>query len=267
MPRPAPTPERVEMVLRDLAPRMDFPVAPDISAAVVSRLESAPQEEIVRLRTIAPRGLRLVYAVAALVIALGLFFSVSPGARRAVAEWLGVAGVQIEVDTESSPSAPDSSGLDLGEPVSLAEAAGSAPFDLKLPADGPFADPDTVLVDRSAGGVRVTFVYEPGGRIPPSEVTGTGAILSQFDAEVMADSIKKVASGGSVRIAELNGKPAYFISGAPHVVGYSDAEGNLVPDTSRLAGNVLLWELGGITFRLESELTFEQALRVARSIR
>lgn len=257
---------RLDLVLTRMASAVGYPATPDIAAGVAARLERAPAPSA--SVTTPWWGMRPAYAVAAVIVALGLFFSVTPGARRAVAEWLGVAGVRIEVDNESTPSVPaTSSELDLGEPVTLSEAASIAPFDLKLPVGGPFADPDMVLVDRSGGGVRVSFVYEPGGGIPPSEMTGAGAILSQFDAEVLIDSIKKVSSDGSVRFAEVNGKPAYFISGAPHVVGYTDAEGNLVPDTSRLAGNVLLWELGDITFRLESELTFEQALNVARSIR
>jgi hypothetical protein len=40
-----------------------------------------------------------------------------------------------------------------------------------------------------------------------------------------------------------------------------------VPETIRLAGNVLLWERGELTLRIESGLTKEGAVRVAASVR
>ncbi|MGI8774643.1 MAG: hypothetical protein ACR2KQ_06470 [Actinomycetota bacterium] len=267
MPETGPRVARLEMVLADLGSSVEFPDTPDIAAGTAARLGSAAQPAA---RWLSPASwTRPSYAVAALAIALGLFFSFAPSARRAVAEWLGVAGVRIEVDTSATPRAPDGeSELDLGERSTLEAATRLAPFEVKVPAARSFADPDAVFLERSGTGVRVSFLYEPGDGIPPSSLTGTGAILTQFDAEFVAGSIKKISgAGGKVRVAEVNGAPAYWIAGEPHKVGLTDAEGDLLTGTSRFAGNVLLWELERITFRLESELTFAAALEVARSTR
>jgi hypothetical protein len=57
-----------------------------------------------------------------------------------------------------------------------------------------------------------------------------------------------------------------WIEGAPHTVAYLDADGRLVPDTLRLAGNALIWQLGEITLRLESRLPLNPSLDVAGSM-
>ena len=65
----------------------------------------------------------------------------------------------------------------------------------------------------------------------------------------------------------VNGEPGFWIAGDFHEVLYLDANGESIADSVRLAGNVLLWEQGDLTLRLESALTKSEALRIARSIR
>jgi hypothetical protein len=59
----------------------------------------------------------------------------------------------------------------------------------------------------------------------------------------------------------------FWIEGDAHVFVYRDAAGEIRSDEYRLAGNVLLWEREGLTFRLESALGKEQALRIADGVR
>ena len=66
---------------------------------------------------------------------------------------------------------------------------------------------------------------------------------------------------------DVSGEPGFWISGAPHgffLVCY-DA-GECRQERYRLAGNVLLWEQDGVTLRLESALTLEDALDIAESV-
>jgi hypothetical protein len=49
-------------------------------------------------------------------------------------------------------------------------------------------------------------------------------------------------------------------------VYYVDAEGRTLTDTVRLAGDVLLWESDGITYRIESALPLERVLEIASSM-
>jgi hypothetical protein len=61
--------------------------------------------------------------------------------------------------------------------------------------------------------------------------------------------------------------PAYFLSGAPHVVILVDESGTGVPETTRLARDVLVWEEDGRTVRLEGDLTLAEATELAESLR
>jgi len=48
---------------------------------------------------------------------------------------------------------------------------------------------------------------------------------------------------------------------------YRDASGIIQTETLRLAGNTLIWEQDGVTFRLEAQVSREDALRIAASFR
>jgi hypothetical protein len=57
------------------------------------------------------------------------------------------------------------------------------------------------------------------------------------------------------------------LSGPPHVFGYVDARGEFREETMRLVGNVLLWERRPVTLRLEADVSRDEALEIARSVR
>jgi hypothetical protein len=59
----------------------------------------------------------------------------------------------------------------------------------------------------------------------------------------------------------------YWIEGAPHQFFYTDEHGQVQSESIRLAANVLLWESGGLTLRIESVLPQATAVRVADSMR
>jgi hypothetical protein len=80
--------------------------------------------------------------------------------------------------------------------------------------------------------------------------------------------LKKLAAGGTrVVPLEVRGRPAYLVSGEPHVVMLVDELGVVHPESARLARDVLVWEENGRTVRLEGDLTEAQALELARSLR
>ena len=47
---------------------------------------------------------------------------------------------------------------------------------------------------------------------------------------------------------------------------FETGEGEIVEDSARLTGNVLLWEAEGVTYRLESSLDLELSLAIAESL-
>ena len=75
------------------------------------------------------------------------------------------------------------------------------------------------------------------------------------------------AQGTQLDAISVAGEPGFWISGAPHGFFFVCYDvGECRQERYRLAGNVLLWELDGVTLRLESALTLEDALAIAESI-
>jgi hypothetical protein len=258
-----PEPEsRLEAVLMEVGRGIEFPPTPNLTVMVEQRLRSDPGP-----RTRPPRLARSAFAVAALLVVVGLFLTISGDARRAVADWLGISGIRIEVDENGpTPEVPRSPvDLRLGEKTNLKDARSIAGFDVL--DGGRLGRPDEVWVQGSRDATRVSFIFNASRDLPASEVTGVGAVLTQFIGQAQPDSLKKVASTGTkVRFTAINGRPAYWIAGAPHELTVVGASGEAIPLGSRVAGNVLLWESGPLTMRLESALSFDEAVSIANSI-
>ena len=92
-------------------------------------------------------------------------------------------------------------------------------------------------------------------------------MLSEFRGD-LAPNFGQKGIGGStgVEILTVNGGQGLWISGDHHQFGYTDSNGQYRNETTRLAGNVLLWQQGGVTFRLEGARTKDEALRFAASL-
>jgi hypothetical protein len=192
----------------------------------------------------------------------------SPGARDAVAGWLGLRGVRI-VQTPAPSTPPPTrtlgDGLDLGTRMSLTAAEDHLGTRILLPAGlGP---PDEVYVrDLSLTGVQVYLVYGTRPGLPRTSATGVGLLLGEFTGDISTEGMTKFTNGVRLEFVRVGGARGYWIEGG-HAVGYVDSKGNVLGDTVRLAGNVLLWEEGKLTLRIESALSKAEAVALARSIR
>ena len=97
---------------------------------------------------------------------------------------------------------------------------------------------------------------------------GVSAVVVEFrgsfDQNVMG---KAVGPGTTLESVAVNGTPGFWLEGAPHQVFYRDPAGSFVQETLRLAENTLLWESGGITYRLEAQVAKAEALRLAGTFR
>ncbi|MDQ3752894.1 MAG: hypothetical protein M3333_08395 [Actinomycetota bacterium] len=246
--------------LRDLGTSFQVPPVPDLAETVRGRIEGpAPS----RLRPTA----RLVLAAAVLLAAVGagvVLFSSST--RQAVANWLGIRGVEI-VEEAPGPRHVTDGRLLLGRKASLEEARGMVPFGILLPAG--VGRPDEVYVAVTAyGGRAVSLVYGAGGALPPAAGTRVGLLITQWQAGIRDDLMQKVRTHGvEVEAVPIGRSPAYWISGDPHYVFLLDPSGGVIEDRTRLAGDTLLWERGQVSLRLESGLGKADALRIARSMR
>jgi hypothetical protein len=91
-------------------------------------------------------------------------------------------------------------------------------------------------------------------------------LLSEFSGDLYRPGLEKFSLGATLRPVTVGGGRGFWVEGA-HAVAYLDRNGNVIADDLRLAGNVLLWERGGLTLRIESVLGERDALALAGTIR
>jgi hypothetical protein len=202
-------------------------------------------------------------AVAVLVVVAAVLVA-SPATRAAVARLLGLGRVEIiRVDALPPAVAATLPDLDLGAPTTLAAAAprlGYQPLDMGGSGLGP---PDAVYLDGSA----MSYVYRPRPGLPETEIAGVGLLLTQLEGHTGVGVIKKVVEPGTTYEAvSVGGRPGVWVEGEPHAVAYVGPDEEFVEVPVRLAGNVLVWQLGDVTVRLEADLSRADAIALAAAI-
>ena len=197
-----------------------------------------------------------------------------PEARNAIADRLGLQGVLIRWVDEVPTPQPSQVGapLLLGRPVTLDEAQAAVDFPVRIPTAAGFDAPHEIYLLDQDEGAMVSFVYPAAPGLPASDETGVGALLTQFRGEADRGLIEKGlpddgAQETHLEAVTVGGEPGFWISGAPHGFFFVCYDvGECRQERYRLAGNVLLWEQDGVTLRLESALSLEDALAIAESV-
>jgi hypothetical protein len=233
----------LEQRLFDLGLALDVPPTPDglVSTAIARLPEHRPRR--------APRAFRpLAIALAALMLLAGAAMAV-PATRHDILRVLGLRGVTIE-RVPRLPPVPTGPGarLGLGQRIPLSQARHAATFKALLPA-----------------GPAVAYVAQdvPGGRV--SLLVGRRLII-EFRGTGVPFVFKLVGPGTHVRMLRVNGGPGVYLSGAPHELLVEELNGETVVQRVRVAGNVLVWQQGPVTLRIEGTHTLGQALALARSL-
>jgi hypothetical protein len=72
--------------------------------------------------------------------------------------------------------------------------------------------------------------------------------------------------GTNVEDVTVKGRPGLWLSGAPHEIAMVDRNGSFRLDTVRQTGNVLMWMVGDVTFRIEGLADKTAALAIAARI-
>ena len=115
----------------------------------------------------------------------------------------------------------------------------------------------------------VTFVWRARPDLPGStSAPSVGLVVQQYSSstgEIFPG--KTVTPGSTVREVVVEGKKGYWIDGAPHSIAYFDARNNYIEDTVRWATNALVWAGNGVTYRIESSLTQDQAIALVALLR
>lgn len=245
---------RIEDRLTDLASRLEWPDDADLAPAVTRRLQEASP---------GPRRTVLL-GVAATVVSLVVVITLIPAGRQAVADLLGVAGIEIEFGSEATP--PPVGTLNLGDPVSLAEAREAATFPLLLPTHPDLGEPDTVHLD-GEDPVGVTLGWLGDHELPAAGGAGIALLHTQFRAVGRVLIQKDLGSDTSLVQVRVRNREGRWIEGAPHDVEVRSGDGTSSVWEMRLGANVLIWEEDGVTHRIETTLNLEDTLEIADSLR
>ncbi len=260
----------LERALADLAAHLEQPPAPTLADAVMARITERPTsaERTVAVRLPRRGWRRLAVAALALLVLAGGIVVATPSAREAVARRLGLRGVEIHLGptptiTTLRPGAGASLGL--GRHVTLDEARAAVGFRLLVPTAPGFQRPDAVYLSTDVPGGRVDVVYLPRPGLRASPFTNVGLLITQFQGTPFADKCAKTAT--RLEQVMVGGERGYWLTGEPHGFVYQDRGGNMRDETARLAGATLLWTHGPLTLRLEGQVSKQEALRLAESMR
>ncbi len=238
----------LERRLLALGRELDLPAATNLGPRVAARLAERP-----------PRRRRgLVLALVVLAVAVGAAFAV-PQARTAILDWLGIGGVEVE-RVQTLPQTAPSPDLRLGPAVPLTEARRRAGYPVAVPTlPGP---PQEVRFAASLPGGQVALIWRSKDSRRPR------LLLTQFRADGLTFIEKSGGPGTRIERLSIGDDPGVWLTGDPHFFAYRDpATDTIVEETSRLAGNVLLWQRGDVTLRLEGAKSKAEALAIARSVR
>ena len=238
----------LERALSALARELDVPETPDLAPAVLAQLEPRSPRRVERARWIVALAIVVLAALAATLVI--------PDARAALFRLLSIGGERIEL-VDELPEVPAEDGLELalGERVTLEEARQRSTFALRELE----APPDRVYV---AGQGTVWFLY--GTPEAPRLLIAQSSLVPPV-RELL---LKKLATRETrVERVDVRGSPGIFLSGKTHFVILLDRDGEIVEESARLARDVLIWERGGVGYRLEGDLELAEALSVADSLR
>ena len=244
------TDRALESALRDLGENIDWPPSVDFSTRL-------------RLDQPLPRNWRRRVVWIAAVVATVLVVYLVPAARQAVANLLDVAGIRIEFG--SAPDLSPPSKIPLGELVDLEAAQNAVDFPILRPTV--LDNPGSVHLLRWRLGTQVFLAWGASDQLPEVGDSGIGVLLVEFRADLDEPFFSKlVQQGTTVDRVTVNGAQAFWLAGAPHVFMFETGGRDLAEDSTRLTGNVLIWEAEGITYRLESNLGLEDSLAIAESL-
>jgi hypothetical protein len=230
----------LERRLVGLGASLELPPAADVVPTVLARLPARPRRRLRGRRTLA-------VVLAATLLLAGGAMAVAP-TRNAILRLLGLRGVRIE-RVPQLPPVPGRTRLRLGQRIPLARARHAAGFTALLPPGAPAA-----YLGHDVPGGRISLLI---GRVLIIEFRGTATPFI----------FKIVGPGTTVKLVQVSGHPGVYLSGAPHEVLFQAQTGQVRSDRVRLAGNVLIWQQGPLTIRIEGTRTLGQARALARSLR
>ena len=265
----------LEKRLYESARTFEYPPTPNVTASVSwTSLSQAKRRPVRGLST------RLAWALAILLIVVSGLLAVPP-VRAQILEFMQIGAIRIflgepsATPTSRATAAAPSSGAGLPAPpptavpqvtatplasflslageTTLAEARTQAGFPVRLPNHPEdLGAPDLVFL-QDLSGPAVLLVWLESGNEEEIEIS----LLEMGPGTFAGKSVPEV-----IQETNVDGHAALWTEG-PHLLQFKSGYQmvNLV-----VKGNVLIWEEGGITYRLESDRSLGEAVKIAESL-
>jgi Domain of unknown function (DUF4367) len=243
--------DRLEYDVQLLSQAMVFPSTPSFAGRVRSRIEAERE-----VRAPAPSWQLALTAAAAALVGLAFLAGVLAPARNAVADLFDSINI-FETDEVPADLTRDITGT----PVSLEAAEATLGRPIRLPTYPEESTPERVLL-QDFGQVKAAvlfFEHPDGTRFALFETNaGVGKGLPAVGKGIAGEAQAEPVPG--------LGSEAYWLTGL-RIVQYYDLEGSVIQDSVRATDvNTLLWGEDGYVFRIESDLTQEEAIKIAKSL-
>ena len=290
----------MEAALLDLGGALAPPSAPDLARTVRLRIETlgAPSSSRPRWldrlggRTGRPVRRGLVLAIAALLVLAGIAAAIgfglpglrivflgsaqtaSPPAGSGAPPSSGTPGPTARPSATRGPTSAPIESLGLGDLVDPAVVDAAAGYPALLPTLPELGQPLGVYVRGSAPSAQVSAAYAArpaypaGPNAPNANGTPVAILVTQFPGTSDVDYLKKVLGPGTtIQGVHVAGHSGFWITGQPHELMYLRPDGQVATDTVRLVGNVLAWNDGQLTVRIEGAPDLATAVQIAESMR
>ncbi len=140
--------------------------------------------------------------------------------------------------------------------MDVAALARTLAFTVRLPDPAVAGHPVAAAIDRAVPSGLIEITYDEFTLVELASSDGASPVID-----------KRVGAGTTVTPVTVGTRPGLWLAGEPHEVAIVDPDGELVHDSVRRAGNVLVWEDGGVTYRIEGLASLERALDIAVSLR
>jgi hypothetical protein len=241
--------------LRAEASAFPYPPTPDLAARtrVPTRSQARGRQRLLRIAMVAALVLAALLAV--------------PEVRAAALRIIQIGAVRVRIQPGPAPTAlapatpqptPD---LGLVGAIPVEEAATRVSFPVRLPAYPPeLGAPDLAFLQDLDGDALVFVWLDPANPSQP---------LMSLHALTSGALVQKTLFGPETELldeAEVNGARALWVRGPHFLEGGRGADGGF--ELRRIVpGNTLIWTAGELTYRLETAMPLEEALRVAESLR
>jgi hypothetical protein len=235
---------RLDDLLLVADPNEVFPATP----ALDSRIESA-------LRRRRRSRWNLVLVAAVIVAAVAAAALASPSARSAFSSWLRIGGVTIE-QRDELPPVDYQRRPDLGERVTLEQARAIAPFHVRVLPASRLGSPAAVYVRRRPV-TMVTVIYGSPQR--------PRLLVSQWRG-ARYGFLKVLPHGTAAEPVSLGFGVGYWVPEA-HAFHYNGPDGGIYEVRFYLSAPALVWAERVTMFRLEGDVSRDEALELARSLR